>query len=503
MKGFKEVEATRRAYHADAARDSVHRSSLLVPELPGAAAEISFLNHFLIKRGYKKVACRISAIDPAGRRIESRLHTVDQARVYTIPLTGMVDEPVATYLVEFFAAENLFIPFPAVMVNHRGRDFINTVHAFNRVLNDPFEDDAINATANREASIDVVLERDTDTVALFMAGQQPCRGEVQFELVTAAGRERAEVAVDVARFGHRALSLRKAFPARRANGGVLTIRQPRQFMFYGRMLVLARRPDGAFSGNHSYYDSSATRDYWDDARPSVRLYPFLGEFANRLRMYPIMSPGRLAVALILFGRDGAELRRVEAGVLDSPGSNYVECSVDEAAARARVAREEIAAFAVSARPVAGNTPTRINHQLVYGDKAGASPLAASINVSLVNANVFQPAGKTGRAWGQAPIGGGARSVLGIVRNFPGGDSEAAQLRFWGEAGQIAERTVDLPGSGAVVLEVADALAGVVEGDVAAPAQNIWYEVHTPRSDISAFVATRHAASGHCTGEHSY
>ncbi|MEE9210776.1 MAG: hypothetical protein V3U23_10015 [Kiloniellales bacterium] len=52
MKPFKDVEATRRQYHAEGAVNSVHRSSLMVPELSGAVAEISFLNHFLIKRGH-------------------------------------------------------------------------------------------------------------------------------------------------------------------------------------------------------------------------------------------------------------------------------------------------------------------------------------------------------------------------------------------------------------------------------------------------------------------
>ena len=33
----------------------------------------------------------------------------------------MVTEPVSNYIVEFFAPDNLFIPFPAVMINHHGK----------------------------------------------------------------------------------------------------------------------------------------------------------------------------------------------------------------------------------------------------------------------------------------------------------------------------------------------------------------------------------------------
>jgi hypothetical protein len=78
MKSFKSVEETRRAYHQDGARNSVHRSSLMVPELPGSDVEISFLNHFLLKRGMKKVACRVTAVDTSGERIEARLHPIER-----------------------------------------------------------------------------------------------------------------------------------------------------------------------------------------------------------------------------------------------------------------------------------------------------------------------------------------------------------------------------------------------------------------------------------------
>ena len=44
---------------------------------------------------------------------------------------------------KFYSDKNLFIQFPAVMINHIGVDFINSVHSYNRVLNDVFEDDKV------------------------------------------------------------------------------------------------------------------------------------------------------------------------------------------------------------------------------------------------------------------------------------------------------------------------------------------------------------------------
>ena len=72
----------------------VKLKSLMVPELDDSIAEISFLNHFLIKRNHKKVACIITAIGKNGQKIESKLHHIEEPRVYVFTLTGMVEEPV-------------------------------------------------------------------------------------------------------------------------------------------------------------------------------------------------------------------------------------------------------------------------------------------------------------------------------------------------------------------------------------------------------------------------
>ncbi|MGI9258168.1 MAG: hypothetical protein ACR2QQ_04985, partial [Gammaproteobacteria bacterium] len=82
MKLIKNIESTRREYHRDARNNTVHRSSLLAPNLPDCQVDVSFVNHFLLKRGYRDVACRISAFDAEGQRIASSTFAVDDPRVY-------------------------------------------------------------------------------------------------------------------------------------------------------------------------------------------------------------------------------------------------------------------------------------------------------------------------------------------------------------------------------------------------------------------------------------
>ncbi len=500
MKSFKDVEATRRDYHRDAALNSVHRSSLMVPEMAGAAAEISFVNHFLLKRGYDRVGCRITALDPEGERIESRLHEIREPKVYTLPLSGMVAEPTDTYLVEFFTAENLFIPFPAVMVNHHGDNFLNMVHAYNRVLNDVFEDDSINARPVAEASIDVRLDDKVDTFVTFTTGLQPCRGEIEIELADETGVRTKAVPVDQPRLTNRHFSIAELFSTSGPAGtGVLKVRQPQQFLFYGRMLAGQRASDGAFSANHSYYDSSLVAEYWDDERPSWRVYPFFRELDNIVRMYPIMSPGRLAASIELFTEGGGSLGTIAAGELDSPGSRGLEVPVNEMAEADGYDLGAIASFALIVSPKTGNTPTRVNHQLVHS----CGGLSSSVNMSLNNPNIFAPAGKKGFAWGQTVVGRDHDCWLGFAADRPGGDPCDVQVTFFGDEGELASRRWVLPPNGAVCIDPEEELAAELRARDRDRPSNIWYIAQGARPDLSAYTVVRDRRSGHCTGEHNF
>jgi len=492
MKPFKDHEAARQRHDEHPARDSVHRSSLLVPELPGAEAEIAFLNHFLVKRGYDRVACRITSIDAQGEKIRTALHMLREPRVHRFALSHMA-QGAASHLVEFFAAENLVVPFPAVMINHEGPGFLNTVHAFNRVLNDVFEDDAVNAIQTPEASIDV--EAGAETFVVFMAGAERCRGALEFELATPRGVRAAAVELDVPRLCPRVIALREVFAdPRDRRPGVLRIRQPRQPMFYGRLLA-GRRSDDAFTANHSYYDSSASHEYWNDDEESWRTYPMFDGLQTIVRMYPVMSPGRLATSIEVNDRRGRALARSETWEIESPGARFLDIDLSRVLASRGVAATDTATFTVRARPVSGRAPTRINHQLLYG-RGG---LFASINVSLRHRSMFVPNGKTGFVWGQIPVGGGIHPHIGIVASTPGGPACDVQVTLYDETGPRASRTQHLVPNGAIALD-----AGDFEPDsIDRRSSSIWYVAHGSRPDLCGFTVSRHAQSGHSSGEHSF
>ena len=142
MKDYLQVQKDRIKYHVQPFKNTVHRSSLIAPQMEKADTWISFINHFLIKRGYKSVALKINAVDKNGHLLDSKTIQIEEPKVYSINLSKLFERiKVNNFLIDFFSERNLFIPFPAVIISHLGKDFCNTVHSYNRVLNDPFEDD--------------------------------------------------------------------------------------------------------------------------------------------------------------------------------------------------------------------------------------------------------------------------------------------------------------------------------------------------------------------------
>lgn len=504
MEAYKDVIAQRAARRQDGARNSVHRSSLLVPELPGAVAEFALANHFLLKRGIGRVGCRVTGIDHEGQRIESRLFAVDEPRVYRCRPAELIGRRAAMYGVEFFAADNLHYPFPAVMVNHVGADFVNAVHSYNRVLNDVFEDDVINARLPWESAIDVIIDQHTDTRIFVAAGPYPCRGTLDIELCAAGARHRRKIDLDVPRLTQEAISLGELFAdVPRPVDGFLRVRQPAQPLFYGRLFAGRWRGD-AFAANHSYYDSSAIEEYWDNALAHARTYPWFPGAEPGLRVYPIMSPGRLAIGVILRDRDGKSLGTAELGTVTSPATEFLASWLGDVAAELGIAPERIGAFTVQARTLTNRTPTRITHQVLYRD-ARRNGLPASVNISLADPNTPVAADKRGLTWCQAIVGEGYDCRIALHFLHTTGAPDRVEVEFYDEGGLLGTREAVLAPGGATIFDPAREF----RQEIAArsytdrTARPLWVYATTARADLSSFSLSRHEASGNCTAEHGF
>ena len=497
MKSLRQVQTTRKQYHVDPKRRTVHRSSLLVPHVPGCTPILSFVNHFLLKRNYPNVACKIMAIDASGNLADSITEPVTEPRAYSIELERKFGFAAHNYVVEFHCADNLFIPFPAAMINHSDARFCNVVHSYNRVLNDVFEDDDINRKVVDEASIDVVNDAATETFFVFSSGIAPVEAPLHIELSVDGKRYAAEFPVHMDRLSNRIIGISQVFPGLETlQGGVIRIRQPKQPMFFGRLLAGVRSKSGvAFSANHSFYDSSTAPEYWQ-GDTSSRTYPFFSGFRNAIRMYPIMSPGRLDLSVEFSGPDGT-VRTLEAGSVLSPSDRFAEIDVNALLEAAGAG--QTASYRVLARAAEGGAPTRITHQLVISDAAGQSPMQASLAVGLNNPEAFAPPNRRGYTWGQMAVGSSYASKIGLVWDSPDGEADDVELEFYSAAGKIAAMTLRLQPRGAILLAQGDLPASLR----ARPLDFIWFIAKSRRADLNAYSVHRNMASGHCSGEHGF
>lgn len=501
MKSYREVQRTRENYHQSPLRKAVHRSSLLVPELGPARACISFLNHFLLKRQYGHVACKISAVDERGLLVDSITLPVTEPRVYAIELASLFDSPANAYMVEFFCSNNLFIPFPAVMVNHAGDGFVNSLHAYNRVFNDVFEDDAVNKIDVAEASTDVEFDEECEPFFVFGTGIQPLKGAVTARLDGPQGHLLHTIDIDSPKLTHRIVPLGAAFGPH-PDGRVLRLQPPTQFMFYGRLLAgIRHRETGAFAANHTYYDSSSVREYWPTQNPSYRTYPFLPGLGAAVRVYPIASPGTLRITVEVADSASGKSLVLAQESIQSPGGRFIDINVSELASAAGISPS---AFCVRADPVDGNTPTRICHQLVYFSLGAKSKLQASMSVSLASDDMFLPKGKKGQIWGQIIVGDAYTSGAGFSFNSASGQAAEIAIEFFCEAGKFHDvQIAQTPGT-AYRISGAELLQRLHEADQNVDSfATVWYMARSSRPDLAAFSAHAHRTTGHASGEHNF
>ena len=174
MKPYLQVLSDRTKSSVNTQHNAVHRSSLIVPIIDDFDAQVSFLNHFYLKRGYKNVCLKITPYDKDGNPQTSLSHEINEPIVYTFDLPKQSkdsQDSINSYELEFFCSSNLFVPFPAVMINHTSTECINIVHSYNRNLNDFREYQKISDVVTSEASFEYINNEKLETFVIF----QDCR----------------------------------------------------------------------------------------------------------------------------------------------------------------------------------------------------------------------------------------------------------------------------------------------------------------------------------------
>jgi hypothetical protein len=494
VKLFSEVEKKRIAYHNDQSQQTVHRSSLLVPRFEHATTVISFLNHFLLKRNYESVTLKITAISYEGKLKSSKSIEINEPRVYTFYLEELFQDSATTgeYLVEFFSTKNLFFPYPAVMINHVGQDFINTVHAYNRVLNDIFEDDEINSIQVCESSIDVTVDDEYDSFFNCASGPFNLTDTLKITLEDSSQLSR-DIPIKMDRMSVQTHMLSEIFDRKSISETTLKILQPKQSLFYGRLLAgVMNRKTGAFSANHSYYDSSTLTDCVKGDLSS-QSFPYFGASHNRVTMYPINSQSCLALKIEL--SNGVDTFESKAKTLCSPSFLPVTFDINELVEEAGY--EDVSLFRVVAYSDNGYIPTRISLQIKYGPLNSKSKLYASISETLLNPASYVAPKNSQMIWGQVVNDKFYSTRVGICFCDPEVLNGEIIIQFYDESGILATSTMKASGRKSVIFE-SEFLMNLGSED-----RFIWYVARSKSGKLNSQSFHYHRLTDNSSGEHCF
>jgi len=494
MKNYLQVEKDRKKYHAQPSKNTIHRSSLTAPNISKSDTWISFINHFLLKRNYKSIALKLSAIDKFGNLLDSQTIQITEPVAYSLNLNKIfLNLPTNNYLIDFYSNKNLFIPFPAVVVSHIGKDFCNTVHSFNRILNDVFEDDKINKNHVSEASFDIKIDKTYDTFFNLNTGISNINNENIFISYTKNNYKfKKKIKVSLPRLSYKSFFFSKILP-KNLDGGIVKVKQPLQKLFYGRMLAgRINKKTGAFSANHSYYDSSKTKEYFPSSKSS-RTYPYFEKFLNQITVYPIFSPSKLDFYLKIHTKNSAYIS--PSFKFSSSSKSELNIIVNDFVNSNKI--KNVTAFSFIANSGKGKIPTRVNHQLIYSNINKTNSLKCSINLSLTNKSVFMPKHKTSFIWGQTLNHKDYNSKLGICFKNSEGLAEKIKINFYNEKGKVKTINKKLLPYEALILDT-NKLFGSSKN-----LKFYWYNAECKRPDLSAYSFHMNKISGNSSGEHNF
>lgn len=494
MKDYLQVQKDRINYHFQPFKETVHRSSLTAPNILGADTWISFINHFLLKRGYKSVALKLSAVDKVGNLIDSKTIQIEKPQVYSLNLSKIFNnKKVNNFLVDFYSEKNLFVPFPAVIISHLGKDFCNTVHSYNRILNDVFEDDKINKNHVSEASFDLKITNKYDTFFNLSTGISNLENqEIQINYKKDKYKIKKKIKVSLPRLSFKSFYLSKILP-KNLEGGIIKIRQPKQKLFYGRMLAgRMNKKTGAFSANHSYYDSSNTKEYFKSSE-SLRTYPYFEGYTNQITMYPVFSPSQLNVIIKVFCDQKEYVSEIYKFSSNStkPLNIIINDFVDSKNLKG------VTAFSIIAYTKNKKIPTRLNHQLIYGDINRSNSLKSSINVSLTNKEVFIPKKRASFVWGQIINHQNYDSKLGFCFKTFDGKNENIKITIYDHNGTAKIINTKLNPKKSLILDIKKIFGSSKQFKF------YWYTASCSKPNLSAYSFHVNKSSGNSSGEHNF
>tara|TARA_B100001248_G_C27263719_1_gene399670 strand:- start:207 stop:839 length:633 start_codon:yes stop_codon:yes gene_type:complete len=210
-------------------------------------------------------------------------------------------------------------------------------------------------------------------------------------------------------------------------------------------------------------------------------------------MYPVFSLSKLSINLKIFSKNKIFISPVIN--FSSNSSQSLNICVNDYVNSNNL--KDVSAFSLIVKSKNGKIPTRINHQLIYGDEKKDNALQCSINLSLTNKQVFVPKYKTGFVWGQAINHNNFSSYVGFCFKSSEGQKDKIKINFYSEAGKIKTLTKTLGTKESFIVKIDKIFKNSKK------LQFYWYTASSKRHDLSAYSVHINERSGNASGEHNF
>ena len=273
----------------------------------------------------------------------------------------------------------------------------------------------------------------------------------------------------------------------------MRIKQPSQNLFYGRLLAgIINKKTKSFSANHTYYDSTSNKEYFRSP-VSYRTYPYFQNFINKITMYPIFSQSKLKIYVRIFHEKGTF--KSKKYKFSSTSTFPLSININNLVKSYNL--EDVTAFTLIAEGSESRIPTRVNHQLIYGEVSDKNSLKCSINTSLTNKQAFIPKYKKGFIWGQFINQKNYDSKIGFCFKSSEGKSEKINIDFYSINGKIKSKNKILNPKKSLIINAKEVLNSSKKIEM------YWYVAKCNRPDLTAYSVHKNKLSGNSSGEHNF
>lgn len=504
----------------------IFRSSAIFPVIQQKeiSSRILFMGYWILKRNIREISAVVTLRNVEGAILARSTLLILEAKTYRVELADELERAgighdanfSGSLEIEFFSTQNLFFPFPAVVINYYGPHFSTVVHTAQRVYND-FDDMARNSqTEVPESGFNLYADEEREPFIGLINGCVPVhKSNMQLQLIN---HKQQELICDIDLGKLAPYETKWIYPGRHCdlktffNGkpGAAKINFQVDWVFPRLVVGNFHHKIPALSITHTYYDCSEAAtdsDYWrpEEAGWHIASLMVPGEIANQhftnVYFYPIYSPSNFAIDIEIYNSQGKLLgSKQNAAIINTPQFEFHRLPLRDFCKELKIDDNTDCALRLIARSINGSkVPARIKLGLDVGILNTETPCNICTNLQPFNPSLENK--PTSFRW--APVlADQPKATIWLMNSSPATEYKRqadVSLTFFRESdAQTITRNVTLPPHGFKIIYIAqdEELDKFFQGQVG------WMTLVTTNPYITTYYFAENA-SGVVGGDHGF